>query len=429
MSQAIAALLVLAPGWACWRWLQRWDARPNPVLCFATGAVSLPGFALFAVHVLGIGWSETALAVIGLAFLLAGALVRFGSGTTHWRRPSFCVLAAAVPALAQAFLFSRAWQPTWDFRYIWGLKANAFALAGGIDARWLEWPENGFHHADYPPHWPTLLAALVKLDFTAETAALLWQVVLLLGLSAACWEAVRSARASLQVLGAAVGAFAPVMLMPRYGGNADLLVAFLAAAAFALLPRVQRRRPPDGATVVALGLVVATLVLAKNEGLVLGFGVVLGALVTARRRHSLWIACAFVVAALAWRGFMLWHGLPSEPRALSPAQWQKAALDIARFLWTHRLDLPAGLLLAWLATAIALCRRETAGVAIAVGVWAAGVVAAYLTSIQGVPWHLATSFDRVVAAPLAGAAAVALSAFSPHSVESIQPPPSTSSPR
>lgn len=148
----------------------------------------------------------------------------------------------------------------------------------------------------------------------------------------------------------------------------------------------------------------------KERGMVIALGICVGAGVTARRRDAGAVAGAFLCAVLAWRGFIWIHDLPTEPRSLDPNHWLASVGDISQWLWSRRGEVSGALLVAWLSTMIALLRRETAGVVVAVGVWAAGVLAAYSSSLQGVPWHLGTSFDRVVSAPLAGAAAVAFSA-------------------
>jgi hypothetical protein len=43
-------------------------------------------------------------------------------------------------------------------------------------------------------------------------------------------------------------------------------------------------------------------------------------------------------------------------------------------------------------------------------VWAVAVLAAYLSTTEGLAWHLATSADRVLAAPLPGVLAFVLAA-------------------
>jgi hypothetical protein len=80
------------------------------------------------------------------------------------------------------------------------------------------------------------------------------------------------------------------------------------------------------------------------------------------------------------------------------------------WLRVHSLSPIALLLLAWLLAGTALARRASLPSAVALTVWWCGVIAAYLSSLNPTLWHLSTSFDRVIAAPLPAAISVALGA-------------------
>jgi hypothetical protein len=298
----------------------------------------------------------------------------------------------------------------WDFRYLWGLKAKVFALAGRNDPSWVIWPPNAWHHSDYPPLWPDLLAFGSQHGSPITTVAAIWQAVLLLGLAAACWDILRDEPPLIRVAGAAIGTFAPAILDPGYWGNAELLVAFLSAVAFGSLNRLRAGSSPDAAAALTLAVAVVGLCLTKNEGMVLAFGLAVAALLLASRLARVVAPIAFVVGVLSWQFFMSIHGLGHEPRTVRAGAMVVAGHQMAGWIWRHAWSPVGVILLTWALALLALLTRRTASSALAVVVWWAGVIAAYLTVADGTVWRLATSFNRVVAAPLPGIVAVALAA-------------------
>ncbi len=187
---------------------------------------------LAVLQLAGVRWSVGTLAVPVVA-----AVILLLAMPPPVRRPAgdgrlWAGLAAA--AVAPAVLLAAA-APVggWDFRYIWGLKARAFALAGAHDASWLAWPGHVFAHPDYPPMWPDLLAAAVLAGGEATRAAALWHAVVVAALAAACWWAAGAAPPRVRALAAVAGAWAPVLLLPAYAGYAEPLLALAAVVALA----------------------------------------------------------------------------------------------------------------------------------------------------------------------------------------------------
>jgi hypothetical protein len=198
-----------------------------------------------------------------------------------------------------------------------------------------------------------------------------------------------------------------VILWPRYSGYAEPLLAFLAAAALGLLVRQREEAPGCG---VALAVSVAALALVKNEGVALAAGVVLGAAAVVGTRRALAPALAFAAAVGAWQGFLGAAGIESG----------RAFAGLGR-LGEHLAELPAALAgafkpkyavvaLVWLLVLPSLRGPGRRGVRVALATWAAVVALAYAATPFDLRWHLFTSLDRVLAAPLAAAVAVALGA-------------------
>jgi hypothetical protein len=197
---------------------------------------------------------------------------------------------------------------------------------------------------------------------------------------------------------------------PRYSGYAEPLLAFLAAAGLTALLGIARG---DTGATVTLAAATAGLALAKNEGAALALGLVAGAAVVGGIRRA-WPALATLAAAvLAWR-VALPAGLAARDSEFTPS-----LVGAVR----HLSELPAALaaalaampaldmvVLVWLVCLAAWWSTDLRGVRVAIAVWALAVVAAYLSTTAGLAWHVATSADRVLAAPLPGVLALVLGA-------------------
>lgn len=396
-------------GWAAWRWYRRCPERPNPAVVAVVWAAVMPGVWMLTLDLAGQGWSSGLMATLACAALLVGVLARRVWKPAHRSAAGWVALGTLVPASVASVIAMRP-NVGWDFRYLWGLKAKVFALAGRNDPLWLSWPPNTWHHSDYPPLWPDLLAFGSQHGSPITTVAAIWQVVLLLGLAAACWDILREEPPLVRVAGAAIGTFAPVILGPEYWGNAELLVAFLSAVAFGSLNRLRAGSSPDPAAALTLGAVVVGLCLAKNEGMVLAFGLAVAALLLGNRLAKVVAPIAFMVGVSSWQLFMSIHGLGREPRTVRAGALVVAGHQMAGWIWQHAWSPVGVILLTWVLALLALATRRTAGLVLAAIVWWAGVIVAYLTVADGTAWRLATSFDRVIAAPLPGFASAALAA-------------------
>jgi hypothetical protein len=412
---AIALFLGLigAPGWAAWRWAQRGSLPANLAMTVCVGSVVAFGLLQVVIRALGLGTSLATVVGTAVGFVVLGALAGRKASAASAALPSpwpWAVLAS-LPALVQIIAMAGAREPGWDFRYIWGLKARVFSLDTGFAPQWLAWPPNGWLHPEYPPLWSSLLAAGSQLGVSPETAALVWQTIIVIGLSAACWEIARPLSPPLRALAAAAGAFAPVITTRPYVGYAELLLAFLLAVAMGALGRLDRARGPDLLARNTLVATCAALALTKNEGMVLAVGVLAALAVLRRWKDLAWTAAFFVLSVAGWQVFLSAHSVGREPRDLSIPHVLGSARILAGWVWGHRFETTGVLVLAWLLVAVSLMGRETRAFAAVLCVWIVGVATAYLSSLQGLEWHLTNSFDRVVAMALGPFVASALLAW------------------
>ncbi len=414
MSAWAAVLSVLLLGWGLTRLATTGGGLPGTV----TGAVVWGAAGqvawMAALDLAGVRWSPFLLLIPAVAVAVAGlakrpaparaaasAPVTFASG--HWRWGGL----AAAAALAHAVVIAAAPAFGWDFRYIWGLKARVFALAGGYDPAWLSWPPYGFAHPTYPPLWCDLLAGGAITGATVATTASAWQAVLAVALAAGCWECSRGAAAPARALAAAVGAWSPVVFWPRYSGYAEALLAVLVVAAFCGLDRIANGELDAMPTLVAS---VAALTLVKDEGTALALGVALATIRSVGLRRAVPVVCGFLVPFAGWHLFLLHAGVRQGAYSVS--------LPLAL---RHLAELPASLVaavkpkfaLVALAGALAapgLRGPRLRGVRLALAVWGLAVAGAYLTTTADLTWHLFTSLDRVLAAPLPAILALSLRA-------------------
>ena len=417
LAPAIACVL----GFAGWRLSRGLGAAGNPaVLVPLYGTVGL-GSLLFLFDLAGVAPSVPVI-LAATAVVLLLSLLRYPSAepaATEWS--GWLLLAVIATLVRAAELFGRG-AIGWDFRYLWGLKAKAFALAGNSLASWSAWFPNVWHHPDYPPLWTDLLAFGIRLGGKPDHVASAWGSLLLVGLVAACWDNCRGLTRPFQLIAAVVGLAAPAVLQRGNSGNADLAIALLAAVALGSLNRVAQRLPLYSANLFTLSVAIVGLCLTKNEGAVLALGCVVGVALTAPRRSSVVAALSFAGPVICWRLFLALHGIPAEPRTLSSLAWLTAAKETAWWLQGHALTQSGLCLLAWLLALASIARRASRGVLVAIAVWWLGVAAAYATSLEGVLWQLSTSFERVIAAPLPGLVTLALAAAGRFAIDARRDP-------
>jgi hypothetical protein len=412
MTQAgdlLGLLCAACVGWGTWRWYRRFPERPNPVVVIALWSVVGPALWMLFLALVGVGWPVSLLVVPSVVALILGVTAQ-GPHVPHIRTRFAWVLPAAVLAGGHAVLLALRAPSGWDFRYLWALKAKVFALAATHDTGWLSWSPNVTQHPAYPPLWSDLLAMGIRLGGSVEGVAAAWDAFLVIALAAACWDNLRDAPPALRLTGSAVGACAPLLLSSAYSGYADLVVAFLAAVALGSLVRLNRLGGHDPAALLSLSGAVAGLCLVKNEGMVLAIGVTLAALWFGNRRAKIVAVAAFALAVVPWQLFVTLTRIPREPRSFDLHAWVGAGHQMLVWLRVHSLSPIALLLLAWLLAGTALAKRASFPAAVALTVWWCGVTAAYLSSLDPTLWHMSTSFDRVIAAPLPAALSVALGA-------------------
>ncbi|MCA1646471.1 MAG: hypothetical protein LC797_13780 [Chloroflexi bacterium] len=230
------------------------------------------------------------------------------------------LLAATVRALVVP-------EAGWDAFSHWGLRAQAFALAGTIANAHSE-------HEYYPPLVPLLEAWVyvhrggVAIDLaktiwalvgSAFAVCLAWHLRLNLG----------QPRGLAPLFGTAIVLATPTLVEGFWTGQADLaLTAFLTLATLAI---GQWQRSPSRTWLIQASLFGAAAALTKFEGLprvgvVVAAVLVEGALVRQWRsiQPALWLAAAGGLATLAWTAFELTHGI--SPNAEHIGEFQPLAL-------------------------------------------------------------------------------------------------------
>ncbi len=416
MTAWLAVVLVLIPGWAVARRRGARGARLLSETVLWGVIVTVVWMAL--ADFLGVRWVGAVLVVPSVIAVLSAVAGRRPTPPSRLSLGGWTGLTAAVAALHATFLAAT---PAfgWDFRYTWALKAKVYALAGRHDFAWLSWPFNSFARVDYPPVWSDLLAFGAVLGADPGATAAAWEAVLVLGLAATCWEVAKPAPPPLRALAGAAGAWAPVIFAPTvaYSGYAEPMLAF---GACVVLGALLQMADGDAAAwrVAAAGAVLVALT--KNEGIALGLGVAIAAWRIGGRR-AIGVPVTVLAAVGTWRGLLARHDIQGLPSILSaPRMAMRLAQIPASFAAVATWELCA-VVLAWMLALLSLSGARLRGVRIALLVWAGAVLLAYLVSPWDLTWHLRTSLDRVLAAPLPIVLALALRTASP-------PPGATSPP-
>ena len=425
MTAFVPVIAALAMGWGLWR---RFGERGGAAATLAGS--TLAGIAallawMALLDLAGLRWGAGMLLAPAVPALVLGSATRRSparpAGPSRWALVAAVAAALRVATVAAIPAFG------WDFRYIWGLKGRVFALAGAHDTVWLAWPGHLFAHPSYPPAWCDLIASGVVFGVGAEAAAAAWQALLAAALAAACWAVTAGAPPWLRALAAGAAAWSPVLFDPLVSGNAEPLLAFLAATG---LGAVQRLARGERRAMPVLVAACALLALTKNEGGALAIGLVVATGATVGPRRALPVLAAVVAAVLAWQGALPLGLAAADARAtasLGLAAAHAVALPGALLAAIGRTPVIAAVLAAWLACLALWWDRELRGVRLACGLWALAVAAAYLLTTSDLTWHLATSADRVLAVPLPGVlAAVAASRFTAGRQEGARPSPDRS---
>jgi hypothetical protein len=274
---AVVALLALPgapllahPGFA------RLSAVSRAILAGAAGAV-LVSFVMTAFALFGLPWSLPAVlaAAVLLAFLLRPALrsdfpLAPGAPSRADRatRAANAVAAAGVAAALLATAAGAASSP--DLIFFWGPKAQQFALARTVDARFLAEPYLSYMHAYYPPLVTNLYAlcsmAAGRMSWTAAT--LLFPLILA-ALAVALPDTLRTASPAAPAPAAAASALAVCVIgligtQADIGGNGEMPLLFYETMAAAILISPLAA---GAAGQLLAGLLLAGAICAKVEGL------------------------------------------------------------------------------------------------------------------------------------------------------------------
>ncbi len=415
MTGVVVPLLALISGWGWIRLLHTGKDAASRISGATVLAVVVTGGWLSLLDLVGIPWTLSAVAVGWLPGLLLALLPGLQAFGQPWRAPhaqespgglSPWAAMAAVGVGARAVAVGAVPAFGWDFRYIWGLKARVFAMAGAHDLGWLAQSSHSFAHPDYPPLWPDLMAAGITAGAPAGKVAAGWGAVLALGLGAACWRLARPAGRPLAALAALTGAWFPTLLAPHisYSGSAEPLAAFLFAAA--LTATAWSGRNTGSWPLLAAAL--AALAVTKNEGSVLALLLVVCVLHRVGKRQRPWVVAAAVAPLALWQLTVTAAGIPRLGADLDPARMISRAAAMPGTILS--ITTPV-LLLEILGVALVLTAPRFGGsrpLKLMLTLWLAAVGLAYLSSPHDLHWHLETSLQRILVIPLPALLALVL---------------------
>ncbi len=213
------------------------------------------------------------------------------------------VVVLLVAVLALPFMVVVRPPVDWDAQSIWSHRAAWFQQGGVAGREAFGEPQAVFSHPDYPPLLSAAGGVAAAVTDAARTsravqaagAAMAWSALAVLALQ---FLEVGPRRSWAWVVAAGVGgvagcAFAGVRIA---NGEADFLWSAAAAAAGLGLLR-PRARARD---LVVPAVACAACILTKNEGMVAGGLIVLGALVVQRRLPARWWLLTLLAPAAVW---------------------------------------------------------------------------------------------------------------------------------
>lgn len=318
---------------------ERLPLAARAVLAGAAGA-ALVSFAMTVFALFAVPWSLPGVlaAAVVLAFLIRPALGpgdRFARSAPpratsppdrRFSRLGAALAAVSVAAAALATAAGSASSP--DLIFFWGPKAQRFALARTVDARFLADPYLSYMHPYYPP-LVTNLYALCSLGAgrMSWTAATFLFPLLLAALALALPGLLRTATSAPRAAAASaltVCALAVIGTEADIGGNGEMPLLVFEATAIAILisPLAE-----GAAGQVLAGILLAGAVCAKIEGLPFAAGAIAAFLWMRPRRGGSRGAAALrllspaVVSLGAWFAFgasrRLFRGYSGEGRLLA----------------------------------------------------------------------------------------------------------------
>jgi hypothetical protein len=147
--------------------------------------------------------------------------------------------------------------------------------------------------------------------------------------------------------------------------------------------------------------------LTKNEGLAAALAVTLAALLTMPASVTRWLALGSL-PGLGWRALLAAHGIAGDAVDLRPAFLAGRLSELPGALW-GAVTIPLGVVaVLWALALPALSGRELRAARVALGLFGLAVLGAYVAGTEPMAWRMATSLDRVLAAPLPATLTLAL---------------------
>jgi hypothetical protein len=315
-----------------------------------------------------------------VAVAVIGIIVRHHALRVTLPRAHWLDLVTLVLIIGYARFATMAPTPEYDFIGIWGVKANEFFVARGIDWAWLANPFNEFAHVDYPLLVP-LLFDLQMLTGGGEPGLMNvgFGVAALLMLRGFLDDEIEAG----WVRALATIALAWTALSPWIGLAEGPLVAYGTSG----LLMIRRGETTRGA--VMLGLAACC----KNEGLTL----IVAAFIAARTVR-LWPAALIAAPWLVLRGVHGLHtDLTSGPLLPRVVEHLSDPMPMLRAMFVYSLGKPlfwSGVLLA-LILGFRQLRRERFLVT-AIVLQLDFFIAAYVITPHDVTWHVRWSWERIV---------------------------------
>lgn len=270
--QVAAVFFLIAVAWFSGRgWMaskyEPLEAESRLVMSWIAGLLSI--FALLLVlDLFGIPWRPAIL----VPLLVADAAFGWFKERRHlpmrsWQLPGWGDAVAAAAFLVFLAATVLLWDLHPDFIYHWGLKAEKFHLAAGLDFGFLASSWNAHIHPDYPNLLPSLYAATAILGGAFdEVPMVLWSALFYLATVLAGRQLLRQTAATEFARQAGVAILALTLTMFGVGylsaGGADWLLTLVVMTAAVLF--TQR---PDAGHDLPVGLLAAFSAAAKIEGI------------------------------------------------------------------------------------------------------------------------------------------------------------------
>ncbi|MGH2785194.1 MAG: ArnT family glycosyltransferase [Actinomycetota bacterium] len=373
---------------------------------------------------LGLG-GVLGIAILGLGAMLGGLAGSFEAGaaismiaTLVWarsqRRPARSVdgsppvLPILLVVVVGMFLLVISWSrpvSRFDGWAFWSLKAKAIASTGDFSSPIFTDAEYEYSHRDYPPLLPAWQALSYRIsgDLTVGHPTQ-FQLAWLWTCAGLAVVGLAGRRRSLAGFALFAWLLAPQVVEEAVSGYADVPMALFLIVGMVALLRSEELGVAVGAILVAAAAVT------KAEGLVFAVAAIVPFLVVARYRLRAMVAAAAIILAFGpWFAFTQSHGLtgdvtrpPLEAGHIDPERDPVERVPtVLEGLGRYGIK-PTdwGILGPVAILAIGLSRFRPIPLIAAALLSVVAWVVVYLGTPFEVGWHLSTSADRVLIAPL-----------------------------